>query len=128
MFILSSDGTKLVNMGENAGLHCYTEPARMVENRKDAKDGETCGTILLEAPAVTCRVGVYDNAEDCKKVLEIIAFAINGGMDTNKTVVKLPTKKELAENYEEFKRFKEMQEKAAGNVKEQLNELFNELF
>lgn len=124
MFILSSDGTKLVNMGENAGLHCYTEPARMAENRKDAKDGETCGTILLEAPAVTCRVGVYDNAEDCKKVLEIIAFAINSGMDTNKNVVKLPTKEELAENYEEFKQFKEMQEKAAGNIKEQLNELF----
>lgn len=128
MFILSSDGTKLVNMGENAGLHCYTVSTGTVENKKDAKDGETCGTILLEAPEVTCRVGVYDNVEDCKKVLEIIAFAINSGMDTSKCVAKLPTKEELAENYEVFKQVKEMQEKAAGNVKEQLNELFNELF
>lgn len=128
MFILSSDGRKLVNMGENAGLHCYTESAGMAENKKDAKDGETRGTILLEAPAATCRVGVYDNVEDCKKVLEIIAFAINSGMDTSKCVAKLPTKEELAENYEVFKQVKEMQEKAAGNVKKQLNELFNELF
>lgn len=126
LYILSQNGERLYNMNGHVEGIGYEETYDYRYTSRGKKKEETARHTLQIFDGCAEEIAEYQTKEDCIKVLQMCAFAIQNAADHN-TVYSLPTREELPEIVKTYDQLSGLYREAAGQVSEGLKEMFDVL-
>lgn len=125
-YILSQNHEKLYNLNGHIEGIGYEETYGYKQTAKGKKREETAHHTICVYDGCAEEVAEYDTKEDCLKVIEMCAFAIQNNTSEN-AVYSMPTREQLPDLVKTHEQLAGMYREAAGQVSEELKELFDVL-
>lgn len=124
-YILSQNREKLYNLNGHIEGIGYEEVHDYIR-RNRAKEERVVRHAICVFDGCAEEVAEYDTKEDCLKVIEMCAFAIQNNTSEN-AVYSMPTKEQLPDLAKTHEQLVGMYREAAGQVSDGLKELFDVL-